>query len=198
MLKKQYIFIFALLLFVSMSCKKNYTPKPGGYFRIDLPTKQYQLSNGDYPFSFEYPTYTRLVPDTTIFAEPYWVNINFPTLNSNIHVSYKSIENNLTELTEESRELVYKHAIKATGITDSIYLNDEKNVYGTIYQIRGNVASTFQFHLTDSLHHFVRGSFYVSAIPNYDSLSPVLKFIDEDIYHLIETFSWRNNATNIK
>ncbi|MDA3927497.1 MAG: gliding motility lipoprotein GldD, partial [Prolixibacteraceae bacterium] len=61
----------------------------------------------------------------------------------------------------------------------------------TIYQIKGNVASPLQLHLTDSVNHFMRASFYISEIPNYDSLSPVIKFIEEDIYQLIETFTWK-------
>lgn len=185
------LYIVAILtLFTVGACKQKYTPKPYGYFRIDFPEKKYQLSDLNYPFQFEYPTYAKLVPDTLYDAEPYWLNISIPEFKSKIHLSYKPVNNNLAKLTEDSRELAYKHSIKASAINEKRYLNPDKKVYGIIYEIKGNAASSLQFHLTDSTKNFIRGSFYISEIPNYDSLRPVIGFIDEDIYHLIETFRW--------
>lgn len=124
-------------------------------------------------------------------AEPFWLNIEIDQFNAKIHLSYKPVKNNLYLLTEESRNLAYKHAVKAIAINEKLFINDENSVYGTIYVIKGNTASPFQFHLTDSVNHFIRGSFYISEIPNYDSLRPVINFIDKDIHHFIETLSWK-------
>ena len=60
-----------------------------------------------------------------------------------------------------------------------------------MYEIEGNAASAYQFHLTDSTNHFVRGSLYFNNIPNQDSIQPVLEFVKEDITHLFETFVWK-------
>ncbi|HNZ71643.1 MAG TPA: gliding motility lipoprotein GldD, partial [Prolixibacteraceae bacterium] len=64
-------------------------------------------------------------------------------------------------------------------------------VYGTVYSIKGNAASPMQFYLTDSVEHFLRGSMYISEIPNYDSLQPVINFLEADMIRLIETLSWK-------
>ncbi|MBN1927645.1 MAG: gliding motility lipoprotein GldD [Prolixibacteraceae bacterium] len=185
-----YAIIFSIFLLCG-SCKEKYTPKPRGYFRIDFPEKNYQFFHNNYPFSFEYPVYAETCPDKSVGSEPYWMNILFEANNATIHLSYKAINNNLATLTEDSHELVYKHAIKASAINEKIYSNPRSNVYGTLYEIKGNAASPFQFHLTDSVNHFLRGSFYFNEQPNYDSLYPVIDFLKEDIIHLVETFSWK-------
>lgn len=182
---------FILLILLAFACKKEYVPKPHGYFRIDFPKKEYTTTNNSTPYSFEYPTYSKLLNDTSGIAEPYWINIEIPQNKAKIHLSYKPVIKNLQTLTEDSRDLAYKHAIKAIAINEKTYLNYDKKVFGTIYEIKGNAASPFQFHLTDSINHFVRGSFYISEIPNYDSLKPVIDFFKQDIDHLIETFNWK-------
>ena len=183
-----------LILFVAVrisGCQEKYTPKPRGYFRIQFPEKTYQNLAPEYPFGFEFPTYARVEKDTSRMAEPYWINICSDPYNVKFHLSYKPIKGNLAELTEESRELVYKHSIKANTINENIFINPGQNVYGTIYELKGNTASPYQFYLTDSTSHFLRGSFYISEIPNYDSLYPVIAFFEKDIKHLIETFEWK-------
>lgn len=185
--------IFVVILinsFLLLSCKQNHTPKPRGFFRIDFPAKSNLTFNNNFPYQFEYPKYSTINFDGSKFTEPYWMTIEMKDFNAKIHISYKRVENNLISLTEDSRELAYKHSIKATAINEQIFINDNNNVYGTIYEIKGNTASPFQFYLTDSTNHFLRGSLYISEVPNYDSLFPVIQFIEKDIYHLIETFSW--------
>ena len=65
-------------------------------------------------------------------------------------------------------------------------------MHSTVWRLRGrNVASTYQFFATDSLHHFLRGALYINRTPNNDSLAPVLEYIQADLDHLIETLRWR-------
>jgi gliding motility-associated lipoprotein GldD len=165
-------------------------PKPRGYFRIDFPEKKYQLFDVGFPYSFEYPVYATITPDTIGTTEPYWIDVNIPMNKAKFHLSFKKITGNLSQLTEDSRELAYKHTIKATSIDEKNFINPMNKVYGTIYTIKGNAASPMQFYLTDSTSHFLRGSFYISEIPNYDSLMPVINFLETDITHLIETLHW--------
>jgi gliding motility-associated lipoprotein GldD len=91
---------------------------------------------------------------------------------------------------EDSRSLVYKHTIKADAIDESPVIRPEENVYGIIYDLRGNTASSLQFFLTDSIQNFIRGSLYFNTTPNSDSLAPVVGFIRKDIMHMIESFEW--------
>jgi gliding motility-associated lipoprotein GldD len=183
------ITIVLLGLFVQ-GCSEKFTPKPRGFFRIDFPEKEYFTFTNSFPYSFEYPIYSRVLPDTSGRAEPFWVDVDIPDNKSKFHLSYKKVQGNLSQLTEDSRELAYKHAIKATSIDERIFINHESKVYGTVYTIKGNAASPMQFFLTDSSRHFLRGSFYISEVPNYDSLLPVISFLEKDMIHLIETLHW--------
>ena len=179
-----------LLCLLQNGCNKTYTPKPRGFFRIDLPEKSYKKSDISFPYTFYYPTYANINIDTSKNAEPYWINIDFPQLNGKIHISYKTVNNNLNILTEDSRTFAYKHAIKANAINETLIQKKDKKVYGMIYEIKGNAASSVQFYLTDSLYNFLRGSLYFYEEPNADSLAPVIQFCKKDIEYLIETFEW--------
>ncbi len=97
----------------------------------------------------------------------------------------------LAEFMEETRELAYKHAIKANAIEEQLLINQGEEVYGTVYRIEGNAASPIQFFLTDSSRHFLRGALYIRATPDIDSLRPVIEFLERDVIHLIETTTWK-------
>lgn len=185
-----FVLAVTMLLALATGCSKKYAPKPRGHFRIDFPKKGYQLFDASFPYSFEFPLYAQIVPDT-LDKEPYWIDISIPTNKAAFHLSYKKVANNLDQLTEDSRELAYKHSIKATSIDEDIFENPAHNVYGTVYSIKGNAASPMQFYLTDSIKHFLRGSMYISEVPNFDSLQPVIQFLEADMIHLIETLRWK-------
>jgi len=181
-----------LLMILVSSCDETYTPKPRGYFRIDLPDHQYVAFDTAFPYSFEYPDYASLSPDPFAPEEPYWLNIEFPDFKGRIHLSYKKVDGNLVEYLEDSRQFVMKHIPKASGINDSLILDREKNLYGLIYHIDGmGAASPCQFFITDSNTHFVRGALYFDVVPNNDSLAPVIDFLKKDIEHFLATFSWK-------
>jgi gliding motility-associated lipoprotein GldD len=186
------ILIWAILLLSLLCCKRHYTPKPAGYLRIDFPEKTYQIYNSSCPFTFEYPLYGKIIADTSRIAEPCWINIEFPSFGGKIHISYKPVRNNVNVYIEDSRTLAYKHTVKADAISETLYTNDEKKVYGLLYQIKGDAASSVQFYLTDSTRHFLRGSLYFNVQPNADSLAPVIGFFMEDIMHLVETLEWKD------
>lgn len=173
------------------SCTQTYTPKPRGYFRIDFPAKEYQKFDSTCPYIFEYPNYGRIEKDMNKSAEPCWINISFPKYKSKIHLSYKTIHGNFTEYLEDSHTLAYKHAIKADAIDEYQVEFPEKKVYGIIYDIRGNAASSVQFYLTDSIKHFLRGSLYFESTPNKDSLAPAIDFFRKDVEKLINTLEWK-------
>ncbi len=181
----------SLFLLAAISCQRDYIPKPHGYFRISFQEKAYIKSDPvELPYQFEIPVYGKIVPDNERLAELYWVNLEIPQHKAEVHLSYKKVENNLRKLTEDSRELAYKHSIKADAIDERIFVNPEKKVYGTIYLIDGNTASPLQFYLTDSITHFLRGALYIREVPNIDSIRPVIDFLTPDVIHLIETTEW--------
>lgn len=179
-------------VFLATGCRRHQSPKPKGYFRIEFPEKEYQSFQSAFPYTFSYPKYAEIVIDSSKNAEDYWLNVTFPQFNSQIHMSYKRIDNNFFELLEDSRKLAYKHTIKADAINERLFENKKNKVLSILYDIQGDAASPVQFLATDSVHHFLRGSLYFNSIPNKDSLAPVIDFIKEDMAHLIETIKWKN------
>ncbi|MFA5329482.1 MAG: gliding motility lipoprotein GldD [Prolixibacteraceae bacterium] len=190
----KYIFsLTTLFLFLTVSCRKDYIPKPHGYFRITFQDKSYhKLDSAALPYRFDIPDYSKVEPDRDRMAEPFWINLKVPAHKAELNISYKKVQNNLEKLLEDSRTLAYKHSIKADAINERIFVNQQKKVYGTIYQIDGNAASPLQFYLTDSVHNFLRGALYIREVPNIDSLRPVIDFLTPDVIHLIETTEWKN------
>ena len=188
------IVVFSLLFL--FSCNSSYTPKPKGYFRIEFPEKKYQLfDQPGYPYTFEYPVYANIVKDTVFFGEatenPWWININFPSFNGRIYVSYKSIgKNSIDKLLNDAFNLTNKHTSKAYSIDES-RIETPNHIHGMLFNVGGNVATANQFFLTDSAKHFLRGALYFDATPNEDSLGIVNLFLQEDMKHMINTFHWR-------
>jgi len=180
-----------IVLFVSLTLVgcSNSTPKPRGYFRIELTEKQYSKANLDEPITFEYPSNVAKIVRHRGNDE--FFDIVYPKYNARIYCSYKKIENNFYNISEDSRTFVYKHAIKADAISEQPYENPEKKMYGILYQIKGNTASQVQFLLTDSTKHFLRGALYFNNRPNKDSIAPVADYITTDIVRIMETAEWK-------
>ena len=186
------IIIFSLVVVLLSACNSDYTPKPRGYFRISVPEHTYQKFDSTFPYTFEYPVYATITPGPSGRAEPYWININYPTFKAQLHLSYKVVDNNLNVYLEDSHHLVDKHIPKASAITQQEFVNPEEKVYGLTIAIKGTeAASPYQFYLTDSNSKFVRGALYFNIIPNNDSLAPVIEFLQGDIDHMISTFRWK-------
>lgn len=182
--------VVVLLLFTS-SCKQPYTPKPSGYMKIDFPEKSYRLYGDQEFYQFEIPQYANVEIDSGPRAKEGWINVAIPQLNAKIHLSYKPVDGQLNAYITDSRELVYKHTVKAQGIEEAPFIEREHNRFGMVYDLKGDVASAVQFFITDSTTHFIRGSLYFNCRPNRDSLNPVIEFLREDIIHMIETTEWK-------
>lgn len=178
-----------------LSCHSNdYSPKPRGYFRIQLPEKAYQTYKSNCPYVFDYPVYAKVVPDSLDReANPCWIDIAFPTFNGRIHLSYWQISSpkQLDKMTEDAYELVYKNVVKATEINAQTINYPDKKVYGTYYGIEGNTASAVQFYLTDSTRNYLRGALYFHERPQADSIKPVLDFVKKDIDVIIKSLKWK-------
>jgi gliding motility-associated lipoprotein GldD len=194
-LKFSWLLQAAVILIIAYSCQDRYVPKPRGYYRIDLPPKEYRSFDTTFPFTFEYPVYSKIYPDSSRMAEPYWFNIYYLPFHAQLHISYKPIKNNLAQYLDDAHTLVNKHIPKANAITQREFVDPTEKVFGLVYEIRGSdAASTYQFYLTDSTTHFVRGALYFDLVPNNDSLSPVIDFLKKDIEHMVMTFRWKKIA----
>ncbi len=185
-----------LIILAIFSCNSDYTIRQRGYFKIDLPEHKYVTFNKpDYPYTFEYPAYSNVVRDSTFFEDkpenPFWVNIEFPSLNGKIYMSYKDVtKNQFDKLVDDAFKLTYKHSTKATGIKDSL-MHTPNGITGIFFKVGGNAATARQFFVTDSTKHFLRGALYFDSTPNADSLGVVNDFLEADMKHLINTLQWK-------
>jgi gliding motility-associated lipoprotein GldD len=187
------LLLICLIITLFQSCEERSisVPKQRGYFRIDLPKKEYIRFNEKFPYSFNYPKYANIQIDSERNAEPYWINIEYPTLKATVHISYKNVKNNLNKYVDDAHTLVFKHDIKADAIKTQEFHYNDKNVHGLLFDIKGDAASLMQFYITDSTEHFIRGALYFNVVPNKDSLAPVINFVRDDIIELISSFEWK-------
>jgi gliding motility-associated lipoprotein GldD len=197
-LRKSNLYIlFGIATICSLySCREISVPKPKGYFRIDLPSKDYIIFNetgqkSDIPLKFEYPVYGIIPDKANGLSEPGWFNIVFRGFKARIYLTYKDVGGDLAGLIEQTYTMnVKNHITKADAINELIINDQEDRIFGILYDLKGNTASAVQFYVTDSINHYLRGSLYFESEPNADSLEPVIEFFREDIIHLIETLKW--------
>ena len=187
--------VFCILLAVcAQACQERdiKVPKQRGYFRIDLPERNYvAFAEKSFPYAFKIPSYAKVENDSDAGAEPYWVNVQFPSMKATVHVSYRQLNENLDKAVEDAHYLAFKHEVRADAINTKEFHYDEKNVHGLLFDIKGDAASVLQFCVTDSTKNFVRGALYFNVPPNKDSLAPVVDFIREDIIEMISSFEWQ-------
>lgn len=182
-MRKLFLFFALLLVF---SCGEETLPKPKAYLSLTYDKASYKNLPLTRPFTFE------IAKNANVKDEPNnWLKIQYPALKASLDVTYRTIDNNLRELLVESEKLVFKHTVKAEQISSNDYEDATKKVYGTLYTITGNAASQIQFHITDSVKHFIKGALYFKTRPNYDSVLPAVHHIEKDILHLMETLEWK-------
>jgi gliding motility-associated lipoprotein GldD len=182
----------ASLLFLS-SCSNDYQPKPKGYNRLVLPKQEYRSLPDTLPYQFEYSKYARLMNDTSWISEKHWVEIYYPTLKANIHITYKKVNGKealLKELMNDAYNLTSKQQIKANAI-DELIMRTHTGKTAVIAEISGEVPSQFQFTMTDSSKNFLRGALYFNTRVQNDSLAPAIDFMKKETLHLINTLEWR-------
>ena len=188
---KRLLGIYSVVFFsIILACKQPVVPKPRSYFRIDFPDKEYTNFQSDCNFRFEIPTYGKILPSKLSTAEICWYNIEFEPYKGTIYLTYKPLAGDLSSYAEDIRKIVYKHIIKADDIIENPIYKPEKKVYGILFDIKGNTASSVNFYITDSTSGFLSGSLYFDVRPNKDSLAPAIDFFRQDIVHLINTFEW--------
>ena len=178
---------YLLFIIILYACNNDYSPKPRGFYRIDLPVQSAKLFYSDCPYIFLKPVYSNI---NFNYKDECWFDLEFKEYNAKVHMSYKKINNNLNIYTEDSRLLAYKHAQVAEAISEQVFINDSSQVYAMVYTFNGKTATPLQFYISDSLNHFVRGALYFNT-PQSDSIYPISNFIKNDIYRIIEGWEWK-------
>ncbi len=188
-------FVLLLICFgVLQACEEDVLPKPKAYLRLEYPEAKYVKTNPDLPFSFEKNLLATDITNKRLEGtkESYGLNIEYPKLKGTIYLTYKKIKTKSDLLTylQDAQNFTQEHTRKADIITEQVFENTNRNVYGMFYEIGGNAASQSQFYVTDSIKHFLIGSLYFYAKPNYDSILPAAEYLKKDIRQIMETLEW--------
>ncbi|MBT8259361.1 MAG: gliding motility lipoprotein GldD [Bacteroidia bacterium] len=186
------IALFILVLFCVTACKEEVLPKPKAYLRLDYPEPEYKELQTDLPFSFQVNALADSIGPSrpSIDGKTRGIDIVYPSLKGTIYLTYQSVDNNLEALLTDAQNITQKHTIKADEIVEQPFQSAKNNVFGMFYEVGGDAASQSQFYVTDSTRHFITGSLYFYAKPNYDSILPAAYYLQNDIRHIMETIKW--------
>ncbi len=179
-----------------LSCGDDYVPKPKAQLRLEYLEAQYVEGHLELPFSFEVNTLAQNIEVSEVpsATKSFGVNLEYPSMKGTIFLTYKAIggsEKNLNDFLRDAQNFTQKHTIKADEIPVTAYENKQRKVYGAFAEVKGDVASPAQFYVTDSINHFLTGSLYFYAKPNYDSILPAAHYLQKDIKHIMETVRWK-------
>lgn len=177
--------VIILFFALTLGCKEDPLPKPKAMLRLDYKAAtftDFETSN----FKFNFNALSELSS-----KNEQAITLNYPKMNGSIFITYKKVENNINKLLTDAQKLSYEHAAKADGILPNPFVNKDAKVYGMFYEVSGDAASQSQFYVTDSVNHFLTGSLYFYAKPNYDSIYPAAMYLQEDIRHIMESLRWK-------
>lgn len=193
-MKDLFKFLIPVLFVAALfSCEREYLPKPLGYNKLVLPEPVYVSLPDTLPYTFEYSKHAKLLSDTSWISERFWIEIYYPELKANVHVTYKRIMNNdelLKEFLNDAYVLTAKHQIKAYSIEEVLTKNAQGHT-AVVVELDGEVPSQMQFTITDSTRNFLRGALYFNTKVQNDSLKPAIEYMKKDMLHLINTFDWK-------
>lgn len=188
------LFTISCLLFTSCSSSEpDYSPKPKGYPRMDLPAQEYQAMKDVHPYSFEYSKSAVLMPDTFSKSEPHWIFVAYPSLKASIQLTYKPVQNNpkrLSGFINDAYKLAGKHQVRATGIREQV-IKTKSGRTVVLFELAGDVPSYIQFFTTDTTTHYLRGALYFTVADKQDSLQPAINYLRKDVMHMLNTLKWK-------
>lgn len=188
-MKISYFALFVIFLTVGCSDNENYVPKPPTYLKINLPERTYETYQDDCNFTFNKPSYFNVKSAKQNACNK---DITFEGLDGTLHLSVIDMDTSIATYVNYANDKVGEHKVKATSIRDTTIIRSEDRVFGTFFELQGNVASPFQFYVTDSTDRFFSGVVYFNSRPNYDSIKPTLDFVRKDLIEFMNTIDWKN------
>ena len=190
---------FVLLVAVLVACNNVGVPipKPRAYPKVIFPEKTYiSFDSLGCPFQSELPTYVEVKQQNEFFGEktdhPCWFDIFYPAYNCSVHCSYYEIggENSFDKLHGDAFRMVLEHNERANDLQEK-FVRNANDVSGYVFSLDGPAASPYQFYLSDSTTHYIRGAVYFNTQINIDSLAPIYAYVKADVDHFIQAFKWK-------
>lgn len=182
------VILFIISFLILVSCDDDVLVKPSAKLRLEYPKPSYHETKTNCNYNFMMNDFAVLKNGKNCGNQ-----VNYPKMNASVYLTYQEVKNNnIDSLLYDAQKLAYNHDIKANGIPEQVFVNPDNNTYGIFYSINGNAASQAHFYLTDSIQHFVTGSLYFEAKPNFDSIYPAVVYLREDIRFMMETMKWED------
>lgn len=183
--------IISILTVVLLSCgDETYIPKPPAYLRTDLPAHEYTTYKDGCGYEFSLPKIFSVEVAPSDSVSECHRRIQLGPMNGTVYFRYWNMTQPLAFYINNANDEIDVHKSKALDITDENIIRPDRRVFGTFFRLDGDVATPFQFYLTDSTDHFVYAEVLFNFAPNYDSLKPTLDYLEVDLKHLMETFEW--------
>ena len=170
-------------------------PKPPTYLNINFPDHTYSYVNGDCPYEFKLSSLYNYKTIENSKLNSCIQEIDLGPLKGSLYLYYIALpsKDSLAEIINFANDKVDEHKIIADKIEFVQIIDSKNSVFGTFFELKGNVATNFQFYLTDSSQNFVRGEVLLNCRPNYDSLRPSLDYLKVDLLEMVHNFKWRKN-----
>lgn len=188
-------FLMGVCALLLGSCGEDLpNPKPPTYLRLDIPSsaKLIEVQTECGP-KFQMSELFKIEKSSKMENGACSFDIDLGKLNGKIYCFYYQMKANdtLSKFINFANDKVDDHKLKATAINDEKILRPDSRVFGTFFELQGDVATNFQFYLTDSSKHFFRAELLLNARPNYDSLKPTLDYIKKDLSKMYNSFQWQ-------
>jgi len=184
-----------VLLIILFSCGNDelLIPKPPSYLRLDFPDHTYENVRSECGFTIDLSktySFKNTQKNSLGICNQ---EIDLGPLNGTLYLFYYPLtaKDTLAKFINFSNDKVDDHKLKATAINDEKILRSKDNVYGTFFELQGDVATNYQFYLTDSTNHFLRVELLLNSRPNYDSLKPHLDYIKIDLLKMANSLKWK-------
>ena len=189
----KYTLLILAIFGLIVSCEeKSFIPKPPTYLRLELPDHSYKQFDDSCNYSFEIPEIYSVTTSPEENGTTCHKRIDLGPLNATAYIRYWSLgDQPLSFYINGANDEVGRHKLKATNIEDTQIIRNEDRVFGTFFALEGDVATPFQFYLTDSTDNFLYCEVLFNSSPNYDSLKPSLDYLKVDLDKFTQTLTWK-------
>ena len=171
------------------SCIDSNLPKQSAFLRIEFKEPFYSIHEEiDTPFNFYYNSNST---DLDQIGNNQF-QFDYRDLKLSLNLSFYNIKTSqdFEKKVRDFSVILDTHTKKSNGVILREYDNNNRRIFGKLYEIKGDVASPIQFYLTDSISNFISGSVNLKFKSNYDSIYPSIQYVKNDILVLFESINW--------
>jgi len=184
-------FLIITIVLLAVSCTEpSYTPKPPTYLRLELPEPTYANYDDSCSYNFNLSQLYKVSNAPDQMPGTCHKRIDLGPLNGTAYIRYWDMRQPLAYYVNSANDEIDKHKLKADNIVNETILRSKDRVFGSFFELQGDVATPFQFYLTDSTSRFLYCEVLFNSTPNYDSLRPSLDYLKRDLDEFVNTLNW--------